>query len=146
MDGSQQKRLWGALALFVAAVLLYDLPGFLYWLYEGTHLDRCVHNSQSGSLQIVIMDLSRPDPWGMHAITSQLCYAMASGMALLIGWRNHGARAIGLTAVAWYLGQAADAYTAGNLFTDGFWEYGLLGGGVMMSALMIYHDGWRKTH
>lgn len=131
---AQQKRLIGALALMVAAMVVYDIPAML-------PCDRVVSNTVEGNFQTVVMDLTKFDPWAMHAWVRELCYAMLCGSATLLGWPIIAARVIGLAGSSWYIGQAYDAYRAGNLFDDGVWEYSLLGGIVAICSLFTYRHG-----
>lgn len=133
---TQQKRLYAALACLVAAIVVYDIPGMM-------PCDRVVSNTVNGNFQTVVMDLTKTDPWAVHAWVRQLCYALLCLGMCFVGWMNIGATTIGVAGVVWFAGQAADAFVAGNLFDDGVWEYGLLAGTVAMCSLMIHHNGWK---
>ena len=141
---AQQKRLFAALAFLLAAIMVYDVPGFLYWLDGGTDLDRVLSNTRQGNIQTVVMDLTKPDPWAMHAWIRQVCYALLGCSMIALNWQNIAARSIGATAFFWYTAQALDARFTLNIFDDGLWEYGLLTAAVALCSLMIYHTGWKR--
>ena len=88
------------------------------------------------------MDLTKFDPWPMHAWVRQLCFALICGVVTLVGWASIPARALGISGVCWYLGQTVDAYVSGNLMDDGWWEYSILTMGVVMNLYMI--RGWTR--
>jgi len=134
---AEQKRAYLALLLMATAMVVYDIPAML-------PTDRVVSNTVDGDFQTVVMDLTKLDPWAVHAWVRQLCYGLLCTSIMVIGWRNIAARAIGITGAFWYLGQAVDAYVAGNLFDDGLWEYALLTGGLALCATLIYQYGWKR--
>jgi len=136
LTAAKQKRLLAALALLTLAMVGYDAPAWF------TDPSRVVSNTVDGNLQTVVMDLTKFDPWAMHAWVRQLCFALICVSITLVGWASIPARALGISGVCWYLGQAADAYLAGNLMDDGYWEYSILTMGVVMNLYMI--RGWTR--
>jgi hypothetical protein len=121
----EQKRFYVALALVAMAALIYDIPGFLQWYHAGTEMDRVVSNTVEGDMQTVIMDLSKPDYWAMHGWVRQVCYAILC-IAIMVVSKARAGVVVGLGGLVWYSMQAWDAYKAGNVFDDGWWEYGAL--------------------
>jgi hypothetical protein len=119
----------------LTAILTYDIPGMM-------PCDRVVSNTVDGNLQTVVFDLSKMDPWWVSGWVRQLCYALLCVVIGVVGW-SVTTTALSAFGVTWYIGQAADAYKAGNLFDDGLWEYTLLASGFIGTLIFIL--AWNRN-
>lgn len=63
-------------------------------------------------------------------------------MAAYVGWiLPRPSSVYGAVACAHFLGQAVDEYLDGNLFNQGYWEYGLLAVAIVLTWLITRKQG-----
>jgi len=77
--------------------------------------------------------------WLVYLGLSQVSMALLCLLPWMAGVTGK-VRIISTAAAPWFIGQAIDEFTNGNLFKDGYWEYGWLAACIAATWIMVYLD------
>ena len=125
-------------APFLIAVALYNAHGLTEYVCDGPFV---VENRMDGVMQHVTLDTSKVSPHGVQ----RFCIQVAFGQVFLwLGWvlGTFRAKAYAVTAAMWFALQALQVALGGNILSDDWMDWIVLGALIAGTELVVKYHGW----
>ena len=129
------------IAPFLIAVVLYNLHGLTSYVCDDPYV---VENHMEGVMQHAVMDTTKISPHGVQRFCIQIAFAQAF---LWLGWAlgTFRSKAWGVMSAAWFALQALQVALGGNILSDDWMDWIVLGALIAGTELVVRYHGWSLT-